>query len=580
MIDLQNLKGRRARVLNRIHARVVTFNRSSATFVTPPEPRTVGSYARGRQLLAGNFHFAGHLVAAPERTPWEIKAPDAGFARELHGFGWLDDMAAVGDREARETSAFWLRCWIERFGGGRGPGWDPDLTGRRLIRWINHADFLLRGQPDDYSVKFHRLLAQQTRFLGRRWHTAGSGLPRLEALTGLICAGMTLDGLGDLAEPAVPALVAECATRIDAAGGVPSRNPEELLEIFTLLTWAAAALSEADKPVPQPHLDAIERIAPCLRTLRHSDGGLARFHGGGRGVEGRLDHALAASGIKNRMPDGLSMGYARLSAGRTSVIIDAGVPPKGKASRNAHASTLAFELTSGRRPMIVNCGSGAGFGPDWHRAGRATPSHSTLCLDGHSSARLGDVGPDSASEELVAAPAQVPIDIGQGPEGRSFQGGHDGYVATHGLTHARTLEISQDGRGMAGEDMLVALDETGERRFDEVMRRTKRAGVPFDISFHLHPDVHAAVDTAATAVSLVLKSGEVWVFRSGGRKVRLEPSVYLESNRLKPRATQQIVLSGSAMGYATRVRWSLSKPQDTAIGVRDLVQDPLPIPQD
>ena len=112
------------------------------------------------------------------------------------------------------------------------------------------------------------------------------------------------------------------------------------------------------------------------------------------------------------------------------------------------------------------------------------------------------------------------------------------------------------------------------------MRRTNRAGVPFDISFHLHPDVHAAVDTAATAVSLVLKSGEVWVFRSGGRKLRLEPSVYLESNRLKPRATQQIVLSGSAMGYATRVRWSLSKPQDTAIGVRDLVQDPLPIPQD
>ena len=83
---------------------------------------------------------------------------------------------------------------------------------------------------------------------------------------------------------------------------------------------------------------AIERIAPTLRTLRHTDGGLARFHGGGRGAEGWLDHALSTSKIKTRQPDGLSMGYARLSAGRTSVIIDASAPPGGPASVNAHAS--------------------------------------------------------------------------------------------------------------------------------------------------------------------------------------------------------------------------------------------------
>ena len=50
----------------------------------------------------------------------------------------------------------------------------------------------------------------------------------------------------------------------------------------------------------------------------------------------------------------------------------------------------------------------------------------------------------------------------------------------------------------------------------------------------------------------------------------LEPSVYLESGRLRPRATKQIVLSGRAMDYATRVRWSLAKAQDTPIAVRDL----------
>ena len=53
----------------------------------------------------------------------------------------------------------------------------------------------------------------------------------------------------------------------------------------------------------------------------------------------------------------------------------------------------------------------------------------------------------------------------------------------------------------------------------------------------------------------------------------LEPSVYLENGRLKPRPSQQVVLSGRTMAYATRVRWSLAKAQDTPDGVRDLVTD-------
>ena len=87
---------------------------------------------------------------------------------------------------------------------------------------------------------------------------------------------------------------------------------------------------------------------------------------------------------------------------------------------------------------------------------------------------------------------------------------------------------------------------------------------------------HATIDLGGAAVSMALKSGEIWVFRhDGGGGISLEPSVYLESGRLKPRATKQIVLSGRAIEYATRIRWSLAKAQDTAIGIRDLARDEL-----
>ncbi len=570
-----SLAARKVHLLNRWHAaRVGRMHARVVGFVSAPEPRTIGSYARGRQLLAGNFLFAGHLLEQKDADIWDLPPPNADFEQELNGFAWLDDLAAVCDMKARDAAQKWLWGWIERYGRGRGPGWTPDLTGRRLIRWINHAIFLLRGTEQPESDVFYGSLYKQTHFLARRWQGAAHGLPRFEALTGLIYAGLSLEGMHAVALPAVKALAKECRSQVDDEGGLPTRNPEELLEVFTLLTWAAAALSDSGYSPSVEHLDAIERIAPTLRCLRHSDGDLARFHGGGRGPEGWLDHALSQARVRSRQSDGLSMGFARLSAGRSSLIIDASPPPTGRASFNAHASTLAFELTSGRRPLIVNCGSGRSFGPDWRRAGRATPSHSTLALDGYSSARLGPVDRATGREELIEGPRHVPVEIGQATDGLHFQGGHDGFVQTHGLTHARTLEMTFDGRGIAGEDMLLALADSEKRRFDLAVDATKLAGIAFDIRFHLHPEVDAAIDLGGAAVSMALKSGEIWVFRhDGGQNLRLEPSVYLEKGRLKPRAGNQIVLSGRAMSYATRVRWSLSKAQETAVGIRDVNQD-------
>ena len=568
------MASRRTRILNRLYARLAGRQKPVTGFVSQPEPRTIGSFARGRQLAAGNLLFAGHLVEAGDADLWAVTAPNPSFDAERHGFGWLDDLAAVGDLAARQKAQTWLWGWIARFGRGAGPGWTPDLTGRRVIRWINHAPFLLRGQDRDASTAFFRAMAAQTWFLTRRWHAAGPGLPRFEALTGLIYAGLSLEGCEEMADPAVRALAQECKARIDDQGGLPTRKPEDLLEVFMLLTWAAQVLHEAGRGTPQAHTAAIERIAPTLRTLRHADGGLARFHGGGRGLEGRLDHALAEARVSDWRATGLAMGYARLSARRTSIVIDASPPPRGAASFGAHASTLAFELTSGRRPLVVNCGSGASFGPDWRRAGRATPSHSTLCLDGYSSARLSDPERGTGREALIDGPDQVPIEMSDMPDGNRFQGGHDGYVRQFGLTHARVLELTFDGSGLAGEDMLLAIEDTDKARFDSAMDAALLAGIGFDIRFHLHPDVDATLDLGGAAVSMALKSGEIWVFRhDGATNLELEPSVYLETGRLKPRAARQIVLSGRAMEYATRVRWSLSRAHDTGVAVRDLHRD-------
>jgi uncharacterized heparinase superfamily protein len=560
--------------MHRVHSRRAARARAATAFVSAPEPHTIGVVARGRQLIAGNFLFSGLLVEGPQLSIWDIARDNPTVSDEIQGFAWLDDLAAVGDDRARERAQAWVFDWIKRYGNGRSDGWTPGITGRRLIRWINHGFFLLRGQDKAAGTLFFQSLARQTLFLSKRWQVTAPGLRRFEALTGMIYAGLSLEGMEHHIPLAVAALTEDCQTQIDAHGAIKTRNPEELLEVLSLLHWAVQALTETGHSVPPAVTAAIERIVPTLRALRHADGGLARFHGGGQGLDGRLDAALAASRVRATPDKRLHMGFARLTAGRTTLIADADVPPRGDASADGHASTLGFELTSGRRPLIVNCGSGARFGDDWRRASRATPSHSTMMINGVSSSHISPKKRYRHAEELlIELPTVVQGYTLDTPQSRRLEMSHNGYQPTHGLTHARILRMSVDGRSVDGEDLLTTLDEADKTIFDKI----GPAGVAYTVRFHLHPDVEASLDMGGTAVAMRLKSGEVWVLQHDGQaKLSLSPSVYLQNGRLRPRTTQQVVLSGTAMAYATRVRWSLAKAQDTPNAVRDLVQsDPM-----
>lgn len=533
----------------------------------------MGRIARGRQIMAGNLLFEGYFVSAPGLAEgaalWDLAPPHPDFEAALHGFGWLDDLAALGDAAARERVQGWLSEWITRYGRGEGAGWRPDLAGRRLIRWIHHAPFLLSGLPRDRAEAFFRALSVQAAFVAARIDAAAPGLARFEALTGLLYAGLSLIGANRHVAPAVAALGRDCAELIDAEGGIPSRNPEELLEIFTLLVWAAQALQAADRPAAAAHAAAITRVAVTLRSLRHADGGLARFHGGGSGAEGQLDQALAASDTRPAVRGVQAMGFARLAGGRTTVIVDAAPPPSGPDFPRAHASTLAFEMTSARRPVIVSCGAGAPFGPEWFRAGRATASHATLAIEGYSSARLGRGTGDGVAEWLAEAPLDVGVARSAGDEGTQLVLSHDGYAETHGLLHMRTLALSRDGRVMVGDDELVAETDAQRARFARMLDATGLQGVRLAVRFHLHPDVDATLDMGGKAVSLALRSGEIWVFRADGVSIALEPSVYLEKGRVAPRATQAITLAATMLEPAHRIVWSLSKAQETPVALRD-----------
>ncbi|MEM8538089.1 MAG: heparinase II/III family protein [Pseudomonadota bacterium] len=563
-------------VLDHVQTRLTGLSHKATGFVSQPEPRTIGSHARGRQMVAGNFRLGGHLVQAPDTSIWDIAAPDPLFEADRQGFTWLDDLAKITDGSTRRLAQAWLNSWIDRYGKGKGLGWAPQLVGRRVIRWINHAVFLLNAQSVDNSRAYFTSLSHQTNFLALRASGAPVGLPRFEALTGLLYASVSLEGMVGYLAPATRALARECDAQIDEQGGLPTRNPEQLMDVLINLNWAISALREHEQEVPGELVQAVRRALPTLIALRHADGGLARFHGGGRGAEGQLDYAISSSlrhlppaemdmlierNVTNERP-GAAMGYTAINQGRTSLITDTAAPPKERASADAHASTLAFELTSGRHQVVVNCGSGNSFGADWRRAGRATPSHSTLSVLGISSAKLSSI---HSGEYLIQSAQDVRIAALPESPDAGLIAAHDGYVRDLGLTHIRKLELAGMGRELRGEDTFCAISEPDRRIFETKMNQTALEGVTYALRFHLHPDIESSLDMGGTAVSMALKGGEIWVFRfSGAARLSLDPSVYLESGRIKPRASKQIVLTARLMEYAGHINWTLIRAREAS----------------
>ena len=123
-----------------------------------------------------------------------------------------------------------------------------------------------------------------------------------------------------------------------------------------------------------------------------------------------------------------------------------------------------------------------------------------------------------------------------------IEASHNGYQANFGLIHRRSLYLARDGLDVRGEDILKSDVRTNKN---------------FDIRFHLHPNVRAALGTGGRVALIKLPTGRGWRFVTSNCTMKLEESIYVGGNSIK--RSQQIVISGQHTQNQTVTKWRLAR---------------------
>ncbi|BDW81084.1 heparinase II/III family protein [Erythrobacter sp. Dej080120_24] len=542
------------------HALAAPFRRPSPIRVlaTVNSPVT-GDRAAGIALRAG--HFLAHGVKQPigqlDLEPGARLSP--GLERMVHSFSWLTDLAASAPREdcipiAERITARWLDANPHP---GKGPAWDVENTGLRLMAWLVHAPLVLAGQDGTLKPRLLEAIEETAHWLDRKALRSGAGLAQVAGWAAVTAAGLLLPEGRPRRLYGEAALIRALGELVAEDGGTLARCPAAQMDAIRILTDLIACYEAVDREAPEALWVMRELLVPPLLALRHGDGGLGNWQGQGAISADRVAALIVASGIRTRpLNDPQHWGFQRLRGGQTTVQFDAGPPPRARHTRCGCASTLAFEMSDGPSRLIVNCGGAAMAGGQVPsrigQALRATAAHSTLVLDDANSTAVLLHGKLGRGAETVEVERRLIEQNGR--EAMRVEASHDGYAARFGLTHNRILTLRSDGTELAGEDILLPASRKG-----------KRGKVGFAIRFHLGRGVEAHLTEDKRGASLLTADGRLWQFRLRGDAaadaevvLSCEDSLWVDGDG-RPHATEQLVIEGLTSRGGGQFSWLLKK---------------------
>lgn len=345
-------------------------------------------------MLAPNrFRFVGQDAELLTPADWNHADRAKLWLYNLHYF---DDLRAVG----ADSRTPWHRDLIMRWQADNpaltGNGWEPYPLSLRMVNWV--AWILAGHEPTQEVVDS---LAVQARALRAtlEFHLLGNHL--LANAKALIFAGCFFAGAeaNGWLRTGLDLLDAELREQILADGGhfelSPMYHAVILEDVLDLIQLGLIFPAELDATQPTWR-DTAARMLAWLSTMTHPDGEVAFFNDAASGIArtcADLAGYAAGLGVSAEEDAGplrplTASGYVRLQSGPFCALFDTAEIGPSYLPGHGHADVLSFEVSLDGRRLVTNGGTSTYAPGQLRDAERATASHATVEIDGHSSSEV------------------------------------------------------------------------------------------------------------------------------------------------------------------------------------------------
>lgn len=486
--------------------------------VVPPDLR-LADPTLSLELANGEINFQAGLHRFGAEGPLSVVPATERLARELCGFGWLRHLAAARTELSERQLRAILLAWAERREEVGGVALGLDVRARRVLSMLAHADAGLAGADARAFDIILGMIADEVEALAAMALRAPWSVPTLTGVLALLAFELSSGDETLATRAALETRLFDGLERLVAAdGSLPSRHPGATLDLALDLIPVRRLYVTRHLDVPAPINSALGRMRDFLVFMQHGDQQLGRFAGMGATSLAELATVLklidASGRVARPVPSRLAMpsGYARLSAGSSVLLFDAG--GTDEAGYDGRAARLSFEFSHGATNLIVN-------------AGEATRPTQVRGVERGTSDHAGPL-----TRTAIGAAAEG---------GGRLTAKEDLRLASGLITWTRTLTLSADGAALDGSDMFDG--DVGP--------------MPIDVGFLLHPSIHVETLHEPKGLRLTAPDGTTWTFISPDVTPGLGCATFHAAGS-GPRGTVKVVLA--ARGATAQVtRWSLRR---------------------
>ena len=312
----------------------------------------------------------------------------------LYNVHYFECLMSSNCKTNKQLGTEWIQKWIDDFGVGSVPAWDPYPTSLRIVNWLKWylgcgatTGAMLASLSRQVSILINRL----------EHHLLGNHL--FENAKALVFASVCLTPMGGKASKAESLrLLEKCIEdQFLVDGGHFERAPgyhNVLLEgLLDLLNLARAYRYEELQKIVQP---VAEKALAWSEIMAHPDGRPPFFNDTNFDI-GEPYFRLAQYAEKLGLPVPTqtkasvfldSTGYARLVSESYQVYCDDAEVGAPYIPGHAHADTLSFELSINGERLVTNTGVSTYENSATRLWERGTSAHNTIQVDGLNSSQV------------------------------------------------------------------------------------------------------------------------------------------------------------------------------------------------